>query len=141
MYLATIENPNIIGNGCNFNPYGFYLGGKRAYLGLPNNPEYEMGAWAGSGCDTLTVLTPNPSPKERGVTAVPNPARDKLTVQLPSEPDKTEAILTDVTGKTVLRQRLKNKQTKIDVSKLATGFYLLKITDKENTSVIKIIKE
>jgi hypothetical protein len=53
MNLGVINNPNMIGINCDFQPYSFYLGGKRTYLGLPNNPEYDMIAMGGSICDTL----------------------------------------------------------------------------------------
>lgn len=42
-----------MGTACDFQPYSFYLGGKRTYWGLPNNPNYELPALDGSLCDTL----------------------------------------------------------------------------------------
>lgn len=53
--LGVINNPDIIGSGCNFTPFSFYLGGKRTYYGLPNNPNYSLGPLVGSICDTLSV--------------------------------------------------------------------------------------
>ncbi len=68
MNLSVINQPDSLGAACQFSPYSFYLGGKRTYYGLPNNPDYEMGPLIGSGCDSLPVgLTPSPSPKEMGV--------------------------------------------------------------------------
>jgi len=55
MNLGVINSPDSLGAACNFQPYSFYLGGKRTYWGLPNNPDYDMGAWVGSPCDTLGV--------------------------------------------------------------------------------------
>ena len=66
MNLSVINNPNNLGTACGYAPFSFYLGGKRTYYGLPNNPDYDMPALAGSPCDTLTGLTPAPAPKERG---------------------------------------------------------------------------
>ena len=66
MNLSVINQPDSLGAACNFQPYSFYLGGKRTYWGLPNNPDYDMPALAGSPCDTLTGLNPGPLPKERG---------------------------------------------------------------------------
>ena len=64
--LSVINYPDSLGLACDFQPFSFYLGGARTYYGLPNNPDYELGAWVGSPCDTLTVgLTPGPS-EERG---------------------------------------------------------------------------
>ena len=55
--LGVINNPDVVGNGCNFSPFSFYLGGKRTYYGLPNNPDYNLGPLASSICDTITVIT------------------------------------------------------------------------------------
>jgi len=64
MNLSVINSPDSLGAACDIQPYSFYLGGKRTYLGLPNNPDYEMGAWVGSPCDTLTGI----SNIEQGIT-------------------------------------------------------------------------
>ncbi len=67
MNLSVINSPDSLGAACNFTPYSFYLGGKRTYWGLPNNPDYDLGPLVGSPCDTLSVnLTPGPSPVGEG---------------------------------------------------------------------------
>ncbi len=53
MNLSVINQPESLGTACDFQPFSFYLGGKRTYYGLPNNPNYNMSAWGGSICDTL----------------------------------------------------------------------------------------
>jgi hypothetical protein len=53
MNLSVINSPDSAGLACNFQPWSFYLGGKRTYWGLPNNPDYDLPALAGSLCDTL----------------------------------------------------------------------------------------
>jgi hypothetical protein len=53
--ISVINSPDSAGAACDFQPFSFNLGGHKAYWGLPNNPNYELGAWAGSPCDTLTV--------------------------------------------------------------------------------------
>ncbi len=60
MNLSVINSPNSLGNSCNFIPWSFYLGGKRTYVGLPNNPDYELGPLVGSPCDTLTAIAEQP---------------------------------------------------------------------------------
>ena len=63
--LSVINYPDSTSLACDFQPYSFYLGGHKAYSGLPNNPNYELGKWAGSPCDTLTSLLPSIFPKQR----------------------------------------------------------------------------
>ena len=53
--LSVIHSPDSLGASCNYQPFSFYLGGKRTYYGLPNNPNYDLGPLTGSVCDTLTV--------------------------------------------------------------------------------------
>ena len=53
--LCVINSPDSLGTACNFQLFSFNLGGYRTYWGLPNNPDYELGAWVGSPCDTLSV--------------------------------------------------------------------------------------
>jgi hypothetical protein len=57
MNLGVINFPDSAGAACNFQPFSFYLGGKRTYIGLPNNPDYNLGRLVGSVCDTLTSIT------------------------------------------------------------------------------------
>jgi len=84
MNLSVINEPDNIGAACNYQPFSFYLGGKRTYYGLPNNPDYDLGALAGSVCDTITGI--DPSPLERvGVRFYPNPAKEKVRFEY-SEP-------------------------------------------------------
>jgi hypothetical protein len=71
MYLSVINNPNNLGTACNYAPFSFYLGGKRTYYGLPNNPDYDLGPLTGSPCDTLTGISPTPAlPEEEGALYV-----------------------------------------------------------------------
>lgn len=56
MNLSVINLPDSQGAACNFQPFSFYLGGKRTYAGLPNNPNYSLGPDTGSICDTLPHL-------------------------------------------------------------------------------------
>lgn len=56
MNLSVINYPDSLGAACDFQPYSFYLGGHRTYVSLPNNPNYELGKWVGSPCDTLGTV-------------------------------------------------------------------------------------
>jgi len=54
--LSYISYPDSLGAACDFHPFSFYLGGKRTYYGLPNNPNYELGPIVNSVCDTVTSV-------------------------------------------------------------------------------------
>ncbi len=57
MNLSVINSPDSAGLACDFQPWSFYLGGKRTYWGLPNNPDYDLPALTGSPCDTLVGIS------------------------------------------------------------------------------------
>lgn len=154
MYLGVIENPNVQGTACNWNPYGFYLGGQRCYAGLPNNPNYELGALVGSACDTLTNLGPAPSPQERGVLKVwPNPARDEVWFSLGDEPlpnpphkggnnlriETVEVV--NVLGEVVLRLEELRGKNKIDLKSFGSGVYFLKVKTEKGFFSEKFLRE
>ncbi|MBK7886138.1 MAG: hypothetical protein IPJ86_02205 [Bacteroidetes bacterium] len=63
--LSIINSPDSSGAVCNYQPFSFYLGGHKAYVGLPNNHNYELGAWIGSPCDTLSVGLQDLFPKNK----------------------------------------------------------------------------
>ncbi|CAN5382678.1 hypothetical protein BH11BAC2_BH11BAC2_23820 [soil metagenome] len=53
--ISVINFPDSSGAACDFQAFSFYLGGHKAYWGLPNNPNYELAKDSGSVCDTLSV--------------------------------------------------------------------------------------
>jgi hypothetical protein len=54
--LSVINYPDSPGVACGFAPFSFNLGAGRCYWGLPNNPDYELGADTNSMCDTVTSI-------------------------------------------------------------------------------------
>ena len=54
--LSVINYPDSLGTACDYQPFSFYLGGHKAYFGLPNNHNYELDTLHGSPCDTLTSV-------------------------------------------------------------------------------------
>ena len=98
--LSVINYPD--SSFCNFQPFSFYLGGKRTYYGLPNNPNYELGPLQGSPCDTLSAnLAPNtPNPLQGGLNTTYISAWEKLFVNASGLKGKQlTATIYDATGK------------------------------------------
>ena len=54
--LTVINYPDSLGASCDLQVSSFYLGGHKAYVGLPNNHNYELDTLHGSPCDTLTAV-------------------------------------------------------------------------------------
>jgi hypothetical protein len=74
MNLGVISQPDSPGVACDFQPFSFYLGGKRNYWGLPNNPDYDLPQLYNSACDTLGVHVAEISMPDNDLNVFPNPS-------------------------------------------------------------------
>jgi hypothetical protein len=103
--LSVINQPDSLGLACDFQPFSFYLGGARTYYGLPNNPDYELGAWVGSPCDTLTVgQAENDEKNDVFFQAWYNPEWNMIHVNASKLKGKSGVLrLFDVEGRVVVR--------------------------------------
>ena len=74
--------------------------------------------------------------------AFPNPTKDFLTLQFTGGVLQDYIfILYDVTGRKIIQQTIKNKETMIELSNLKPGMYIIQIMQRNNIiSVKKIIK-
>ena len=71
----------------------------------------------------------------------PNPATNNLFIKFEREVKKSTFEIIDLTGKQVATDRLENKINNIDISALAAGLYLVKITDATAVHSNKFLKE
>ncbi|MBK7967240.1 MAG: T9SS type A sorting domain-containing protein [Bacteroidetes bacterium] len=148
MNLSVINEPDSAFPACNFTPYSFYLGGKRTYWGLPNNPNYDMGVVAGSPCDTLTVgLSPSPGdPSPSGESGAImqswyNPAWNLIHVNASQLKGRAGIIrLLDVSGRTLFEKKMDSIHggyytSEIYMNAFSSGIYFVQlITDKEQVA-------
>jgi len=138
--LSVINYPDSVGLACDIQPHSIWLGGHRARGGLPNLPHYELGALAGSACDTLTGI------KELGTQSntllvYPNPASKQLAIsnrQLAIGKVVTVTVY-DVLGKVQLQQKITTNT--IDVSTLAAGIYMLQVLQGDKVFYGRFVKE
>jgi sugar lactone lactonase YvrE len=92
----------------------------------PNNPFYELGALAGSPCDTIRV-----QPNEW--VLFPNPARDMVKLKVPTtnKAATVNIIIYNMQGQAVLSQQYVvnlDYEININTKQLANGLYYLKAT-------------
>ncbi len=70
----------------------------------------------------------------------PNPVKDILNISNKAEMD--EVMIYSVSGQLQMQQKLKGNSAKLDLSKLSSGMYLVKIQDKfSKIQTVKVIKE
>jgi hypothetical protein len=138
----VINYPDSVGAACDFQPFSFNLGTGRTYFGLPNNPDYELGAWVGSPCDTLSVgLNPNSIPEASWMQAWYNHDWDMIHVNASKLQGKKGVLrLFDMEGRVVFEKHSEVISggyftTEINMSGLANGVYMVNlVTEKEKIS-------
>ncbi|MFA6662496.1 MAG: leucine-rich repeat protein [Bacilli bacterium] len=75
-------------------------------------------------------------------TVYPNPAKDNITIST-KQLEGGILSLYDIMGKEILRRRINNDETILDINRLKTGVYILKVLNSENIIAgnKKIIKQ
>ena len=72
----------------------------------------------------------------------PNPARTVLFLQLDMEVfENVNYSLTDLSGRTIIHEQLKESTVQMDVSTLPAGSYIVKVQDQKNSLIQKITIE
>jgi hypothetical protein len=108
MNLSVINQPDSLGSLCDFQPYSFYLGGKRTYLGLPNNPDYDLPALAGSPCDTLVNIGEAPQMQQATINVFYHTAWEKAFINASNLKGKIgELLVYDMQGKIIHQEPLR----------------------------------
>lgn len=70
----------------------------------------------------------------------PNPAKEKITIELSDASSNYQVAIFDVLGKNVYTSEIQ-KAGQIDVSALASGTYLVKLTSDNHSSVVRFVKQ
>lgn len=99
-----------------------------------------------TNCYTLRVQLGTASRAEElivgsKIIAFPNPVTDKVTIRIPEPQGLSEIRVFDLYGKLVQQQRSAQQNTELDLSKLASGMYIIKVTSAGKDHMMKIVKE
>jgi hypothetical protein len=143
MYLGVVNYPDSSGLACDFQPYSFFLGGKRTYYGLPNNPNYELGPLTGTLCDSLIGINEEEI-NNRYFDISPNPSRETITISLLKNNILKENINIEIfcsDGR--LYQQIQKEPTEIiniDVSSFPEAVYFISIHLGAQIQTSKFIK-
>ncbi|MBC8047731.1 MAG: T9SS type A sorting domain-containing protein, partial [Fimbriimonadaceae bacterium] len=118
MNLCVINSPNTEGIACNLDTSTIWLGGQRSIAGLPNMLNYNLGALAGSDCDTLEVAINNTINKSI-ITIYPNPTKGYLFFKGNFSSNQLyNIIITDAQGKKVFIKKDISLTQKLNISNL-----------------------
>ncbi|MBP9549894.1 MAG: T9SS type A sorting domain-containing protein [Chitinophagales bacterium] len=150
MNLNVINNPDANGLDCLFDTANISLGGHKSLLGLPNFPNYNLGALAGSECDTIIAGINHIDKVPDEINIYPNPASNTINILMPakylseSQGDLNITIYNNI-GQLVKEIHLNNISEIIsfNIDELSSGFYTIRLMQKsslissENFSIIK----
>ena len=96
------------------------------------------GANSASTCYTLRVATGTASRNEQlivtpktKVHAYPNPTRSIVTLMVVGNKDRAEVEVYDIYGRLVMQQITSNENTNLNVSKLTSGVYMIKVAERK----------
>ena len=138
-YLSVINNPDSAGFACNYQRFGYYLGGQRTYQGLPNNPNYELGRLIGSPCDSLTALQEN---NKLSFSVYPNPANNQITFSsTTTNYSASQIVVYNLVGERICTAVIPAKTQHYIVSVLnwQPGLYIYKISNESSVSSGKFV--
>ncbi len=104
------------------------------------------GAFNATSCYTLKVQLGTASKQEdlitsENITVFPNPVLDKVTVRIKDLEGSAAIRVFDMYGRMVMQQSSSQPLTQLDVSKLSSGIYLIKVMNGGKESTMKIVKE
>jgi hypothetical protein len=143
--LHVIEYPDSAGTACKVNQHTVNLA-SLLFKTMSRHPNPLLGVLKGSPCDTSSAVH-EPGTMPGGFSVYPNPAFDKLTIELDDGLAHDEAYLVrcyDMQGRVLYRgifppfAYIHN----IDVSDFAAGMYLVEILNEEGRRVVsKFVKE
>jgi len=135
--LSVINNPDSIGLSCNFTPYSFNLAGGHCSWGLPNLPNYNLGRWIDSPCDSISTIMDFNS-IDSSFSIYPNPATNIITIETP--PLSIIEIL-NIDGQLIKTCKASGNKTDIDVSNFPSGVYVVVVKTEKGVGVRKFVKE
>jgi hypothetical protein len=138
----VINNPDSAGVACNFAQHAISLPTPSG--GVPNFPNYRLGALTGSACDTISGLDEVArAAKEQILNVFPNPAADYTVIDygyLDWNKGAASLVITNALGQPVYQQQLPmySGYQKIDISHFASGMYMAFI--KRGAGVVAVAK-
>ena len=77
----------------------------------------------------------------RAIIISPNPAKDKIIVQLAGNKDEVQIDLLNTSGQKLATYNVKQEKNKIDLPVLAPGVYYIRVAGPNNTGIKKLIIE
>jgi hypothetical protein len=79
--------------------------------------------------------------KESKFSLYPNPATDKITVELSGMTQGGNLTIVDIEGQEFITRQITEPKTQIDISNLPSGVYFVQLTKDKTVEVEKVVKQ
>jgi hypothetical protein len=125
------------------NIQSIYTNNSNGTWNIITNQKWSGSVWTNVDRETYGYSSPtgiNDLRTEVNFTLYPNPAHNAITVKADISITGTVYSITDQTGRMVLKGRLSDETTTIDITSLTNGIYFLKIGEKSQHT-FKVIKQ
>ena len=144
--LSVINSPDSAGLACHYKAYSVHLPTCRTYIGLPNNPDYELGKLAGSPCDTLSVGIAETIKNTSELFVYYASDWQKVFINAKGlQGKKYNLQVFDLSGKLIYQQQGNNESgyfTKdLSMEGLASGMYIVNIKTENEKLSKKFVKQ
>lgn len=107
--------------------------GTNTLTGCMNTTTFQLVVSLCTGVDGSDIETEE-------LAVYPNPNSGEFTIALKKNGSKNISIY-DITGKEVYTSVLENEKLNVNISKMSNGIYYLKVYDKDESTIIKIVKQ
>jgi hypothetical protein len=95
------------------------------------------------GGNSFFGINEHPDPSSSEIKIYPNPANDKITIEIKSQNIANRSLLSiyNIQGQLMFDKPIFQRSTNIDISTLARGVYIVKLTTNKNIEVSRFVKE
>jgi hypothetical protein len=138
-FLGVINNPNLLGQNCNFILNGLSLNGQDSRLGLPNYIDNYFNEF-----DTYDFCQPlNIKDFDEGYFEIyPNPVSDYLSINLNKAFENLNIEILNTLGQEIMEFNYSNTtKLKLNLNNLPNGLYFLKLNANGGSIIERIIKK
>jgi Secretion system C-terminal sorting domain len=145
MNLSVINSPDSAYPACNFTPYSFYLGGARTYYGLPNNPNFALGAVEGACDTTANGLKDSQQFLNTNLNIFPNPCYNSCQIQYKPAKSIGNIAISNMEGKVIFKEEnipvtLLQHGYEVNTSAFAKGVYFVRLVTDKVSVTKKMVK-
>ncbi|WP_298552285.1 S8 family serine peptidase [uncultured Algibacter sp.] len=112
----------------------------RQFSSQSSNPDYSIGYGIPDLEMALSFLSLNSDINEN-IKIYPNPVKDKLYLELPSEENIISLRVFDILGKEVEANSFSKTNKEINLKQLSKGLYIFKLTSNTISKTFKIVKQ